>query len=235
MAKKNTGKILVVEGERNLGQTLVECLGREGYDAAWARSKAEAEAEISSRRFDLALLDVGLPDGSGFDVASGLRKTQPGAAIVFLTAMGSPEQRVHGLELGAEDYIVKPFHLKELLLRIHNVMRRALTLSSAPDGIRLGRAVVNFSRYEAVVDGEVTSLTQKETALLKLLVDRRGHVVSRDEILNFVWSEDEFPSSRTIDNFILRLRRLIEEKPDEPELIRSVRGVGYQLAPEEIE
>ncbi len=233
MVKKNAGKILVVEDERNLGQTLVECLEKEGYEAAWARSKAEADAEISSRRFDLALLDVGLPDGSGFDVASGLRKTQPSAAIVFLTAMGAPEQRVHGLELGAEDYIVKPFHLKELLLRIHNVMRRALTLSSAQDGVKLGRAVVNFSRYEAVVAGAVTPLTQKETALLKLLVDRRGHVVSRDEILNFVWSEDEFPSSRTIDNFILRLRRLIERKPDEPELIRSVRGVGYQLAPEE--
>lgn len=233
MVKKSSGKILVVEDERNLGQTLVECLEREGYEAAWARSKAEAEAEISSRRFDLALLDVGLPDGSGFDVAAGLRKMQPGASIVFLTAMGAPEQRVHGLELGAEDYIVKPFHLKELLLRIHNVMRRALTLGAAQDGVKLGRAVINFSRYEAVVEGEATPLTQKETALLKLLVDRRGHVVSRDEILNFVWSEDEFPSSRTIDNFILRLRRLIERKPDEPELIRSVRGVGYQLAPEE--
>lgn len=232
MPKRGSGKILVVEDERNVGSTLVECLGREGYEVSWAKNLEEARMEIAGRKVDLAMLDIGLPDGSGFAVAAELRKTQPSAAMIFLTAFGAPEERVHGLELGAQDYIVKPFHLKELLLRIHNVMRRATSLSQAQSDVKVGRAVIHFSRYEAVVDGNTILMTQKECALLKLLVDRKGMVVSRDEILNYVWSEDEYPSSRTIDNFIMRLRRLIEVDPENPQLIRSIRGVGYQLIEE---
>jgi DNA-binding response OmpR family regulator len=189
--------------------------------------------EIRARKFDLALMDVGLPDGSGFDVAARLRKARPGTAIIFLTAMGTPEDRVKGLELGAEDYVVKPFHLKELLLRVKNGLKRAMYLSSGvgenSQAIQIGRAQVHFGKFEAIVDGQAHPLTHKECALLRLLYDRRGNVVSRDEILNHVWSEDEFPTSRTIDNFVMRLRRMIENDPENPQIIRSVRGVGYQL------
>jgi two-component system alkaline phosphatase synthesis response regulator PhoP len=126
--------------------------------------------------------------------------------------------------------VVKPFHLKELLLRVKNGLRRAHYLAGGDDGeLVLGRATIRFARFEAERDGEVFPLTHKESALLRLLVDRRGNVVSRDEILNHVWSEDEFPTPRTIDNFIMRLRRLIEVDPENPQVIRSVRGVGYQL------
>ncbi len=228
-------RLLVVEDEKNVGLTLVERLRKQGFEVAWAMSAEEAKLEINQRKFDLALMDVGLPDGSGFEVAAHFRKLQPAAAIIFLTAFGSAEDRVRGLELGAEDYVVKPFHFKELLLRVQNGLKRAKYLAggavaqSAADSIQLGRATIHFSRFEAELDGGVQSLTHKEVALLRLLVDRRGKVVSRDEILNHVWSENEFPTSRTIDNFIMRLRRLIESDAENPQIIKSIRGVGYQL------
>jgi two-component system alkaline phosphatase synthesis response regulator PhoP len=230
--------ILVVEDEKNVGSTLVERLIREGFDVAWAKTREEALVEASGRRFDLALLDVGLPDGTGFEVAENIRKRNPSTALIFLTAFGNPEDRIKGLELGAEDYVVKPFHLKELLLRIQNGLKRARYLSSTPDGVVIGQAKIFFSRFEAELratrasPAEIVSLTHKECALLKLLVERRGQAVSRDEILNEVWSQDEFPTSRTVDNFILRLRRLIENDPENPQIIKSVRGIGYLLSQE---
>jgi two-component system alkaline phosphatase synthesis response regulator PhoP len=234
MVERPPSRILLLEDERNVGSTLVERLRKEGFDVAWTTSVGEARAEVSSpQRFDLALLDVGLPDGSGFDVAELLRKSQPWVAIIFLTAFGAPEDRVRGLELGAEDYVVKPFHLKELLLRVRNGLKRAMYLSAdagdVEGGVEVGKAKILFSRFEANVDGVVQTLTHKETALIKLLVERRGKVVSRDEILDHVWSVDEFPTSRTVDNFIMRIRRLVEVDPENPQVIRSIRGVGYQL------
>ena len=230
--KRLSSRILVVEDERNVGATLVERLQKE-FDVVWATTVDEAKSEVAVRKFDLAILDVGLPDGTGFDVAQTIRKGQPATAILFLTAFGNPEDRVKGLELGAEDYVVKPFHLKELLLRIRNSLKRAKYLSGSSeegnDTVTIGAAEIDFLKFEAQVEGRTHSLTHKELALLKLLYDRRGKVVSRDEILNHVWSEDEFPTPRTIDNFILRLRRLIERDPENPTVIRSVRGVGYQL------
>lgn len=223
--------ILIVEDEKNVGSTLTERLRKEGYAVAWAPTAEEAVLEIERQRFDLALLDVGLPDGSGFEVAQRLRERQRHTAIIFLTAFGTPEDRVRGLELGAEDYVVKPFHLKELMLRIQNGLKRSRYLQSETDqdGAKVGKARVSFSRFELEVDGQIHSLTHKECALLRLLVERRGKVVSRDEILNEVWSAEEYPSPRTVDNFVMRLRRLVEEDPENPSAIRSVRGVGYQL------
>lgn len=222
-------RILLVEDERNVGSTLHEYLGQQGYEVEWVTTAAEARDHIQVRKFDLVLLDVGLPDGSGFDVASDARKARSAAAIIFLTAFGEPESRVQGLELGAEDYIVKPFHLKELLLRIQNGLKRRKYFQSVEGKITIGKAAVDFSNFTIESDGEINELTQKECALLKLLVERKGSVVSRDEILNQVWSENAFPSARTIDNFMVRLRRWIEEDPEDPKYIRSVRGVGYSL------
>lgn len=224
-------RILVVEDERNVGLTLVERLRKEGMDVAWARSGNEAQAEIAQGSFDLALMDIGLPDTTGFEIAAQLRRLHPSTAIIFLTAFGNPEDRIRGLELGAEDYVVKPFHFRELLLRIQNGLKRARSLTGGSSNVKIGRAVVDFSRFEANLDGKSQSLTHKETALLRMLVDRSGKVVSRDEILNHVWSEDEFPTSRTVDNFIMRLRRMVETNPEQPQVIKSVRGVGYLYEP----
>jgi len=228
-------RILVVEDEINVGRTLSERLAAEKYHVVWARSATEALSQEEQTPFDLALLDVGLPDGSGFQLAGALRRRHPQTAIVFLTAFGTPEDRVRGLELGAEDYVVKPFNFKELNLRLQNALRRATLLANAEarfeKPLQVGRARIDLKRMEARVDGETLSLTHKECAVLTLLLEKEGAVLARDEILDRAWAEDEFPTPRTVDNFILRLRKLIEHNPAEPTAIKSIRGVGYQLDP----
>ncbi len=239
MGNTRADQILLVEDEANLGSTLVERLTQEGYEVVWSKTAGEARNAILSSRFDLALMDIGLPDGNGFEVAELLRKQDPKTSIVFLTAYGNPEDRIRGLELGAEDYVVKPYHFRELLLRLKNGLKRARFASSAllhgtdsDGGVQIGRARVFFLKFELVIDNVKTPLSHKECALLRLLHERRGQVVSRDEILNKIWSEDEFPTTRTVDNFILRLRKLVEPNPEDNFMIRSIRGVGYQLAEE---
>jgi two-component system alkaline phosphatase synthesis response regulator PhoP len=206
----------------------------EGYTVTRADSLASGRAALrTASDLALALLDVGLPDGSGFDFARQLREVRPQAAIIFLSAHGGPEDRIRGLELGADDYRPKPFHFRELVLRIQNCLKRAQELAQVPGGIqgqvRIGRATVDFERFIATVDGVQQSLTHKECAVLRLLAERAGNAVSRDEILDRAWSVDEFPTSRTVDNFIVRLRKLVEVDAADPRVIRSIRGVGYLL------
>lgn len=226
-------QLLVVEDDRNVGATLAERLHDAGYRVTLAESAARARQAWRAQAPQLALLDVGLPDGNGFDLATELRAAVPQSAIIFLTAHGNPEERVRGLELGADDYLTKPFHFRELLLRIHNCLKRAQDLAELPGEmrgvVRIGRARVDFERFSAEADGVTQALTHKECAVLRLLASRVGKAVSRDEILDKAWSADEFPTSRTVDNFIVRLRRLVEPNADEPQLIRSIRGVGYLL------
>ena len=228
-------RILLLEDELNLGSTLFERLGIEGFEPVWAKTLSEARTALKPGGFDLALLDVNLPDGSGFDIAKAIRVEHPRTAMVFLTAAGSPDDRVHGLELGAEDYIVKPFNTKELLLRIRNVLKRSRFVNEGKTQetrTRIGRAEVSFREYQLEISGTRHTLSHKECTLLKLLYEKRGQVVSRDEILDLVWSEDEYPTPRTIDNFILKLRKFIEPDPENPSVIRSIRGVGYLLEKE---
>ena len=226
-------RLLVVEDERNVAETLIERLGAAGFEVARANSIASARRAIGESSFQLALLDVGLPDGNGFELARVLRERAPATAIVFLTAHANAEDRIRGLELGADDYIGKPFHFRELLLRIQNCLKRAQDLAQVPGEmrgqVRIGRALVDFERFLATVDGTSQALTHKECAVLRLLAERAGRAVSRDEILDRAWSPDEFPTSRTVDNFIVRLRKLIEEDAADPRVIRSIRGVGYLL------
>lgn len=225
-------KVLLLEDEVNVGSTLRDRLELESFKITWALNVKDANKSLSCETFTLAILDVQLPDGSGFDVARTLRSQHPETAIIFLTAANSPEDRIHGLELGAEDYIPKPFHTRELLLRIQNVLKRAQFVQNTPkneNAVIIGKAEIRFSQYELISDGEKHHLSHKECALLKLLYEKRGQVVSRDDILNMIWSEDEYPTPRTIDNFILRLRKLVEPDIHVPSIIRSVRGVGYLM------
>jgi DNA-binding response OmpR family regulator len=225
--------LLLLEDERNVAETLIERLKSAGFAVTRADSLASARRAIGETNFQLALLDVGLPDGSGFDLARQLRARTPATAIVFLTAHANAEDRIRGLELGADDYVAKPFHFRELLLRIQNCLKRAQDLVHVPGAMRgqvhIGRALVDFERFVATVDGETQTLTHKECAVLRLLAERIGKAVSRDEILDRAWSADEFPTSRTVDNFIVRLRKLVEVDAADPRVIRSIRGVGYLL------
>jgi two-component system alkaline phosphatase synthesis response regulator PhoP len=226
-------RILVVEDERNVAETLTERLGAAGYSVTRADSVGSARRAMSAGNWALALLDVGLPDGSGFELVRALREQSPATAIIFLTAHANPDDRIRGLELGADDYVAKPFHFRELLLRVQNCLKRAQDLAAVPGDmrgqVRIGRAMVDFERFSATVNGESQALTHKECAVLRLLAERVGKAVSRDEILDRAWSADEFPTSRTVDNFIVRLRKLIEVDPADPRIIRSIRGVGYLL------
>lgn len=226
-------QLLVVEDDRNVGATLVERLCAAGYRVTLAESAERARQAWRAQPPQLVLLDVGLPDGNGFELAVELRAAVPQSALIFLTAHGNPDDRVRGLELGADDYLTKPFHFRELLLRIQNCLKRAQDLAELPGEmrgvVRIGRARVDFERFSAEADGTTHALTHKECAVLRLLASRVGKAVSRDEILDRAWSADEFPTSRTVDNFIVRLRRLVEPDVDEPRVIRSIRGVGYLL------
>jgi len=229
----SAAQLLVVEDDKNVGETLAERLQAAGYRVTLASSATRARQAWSAQAPQLVLLDVGLPDGNGFELAAELRTAVPQSAIVFLTAHGNPEERVRGLELGADDYLTKPFHFRELLLRIQNCLKRAQDLVELPGEmrgvVRIGRARVDFERFSAEVDGESHALTHKECAVLRLLASRVGKAVSRDEILDKAWSADEFPTSRTVDNFIVRLRKLVEPDANEPRVIRSIRGLGYLL------
>ena len=228
--------LLLVEDDPNVARTLAERLGSEGFEVTHAGSVAAAKLAVAQRRFVAAILDVGLPDGNGFDVARHLREASPQTALLFLTAYGTPEDRIHGLELGADDYMTKPFAFRELLLRVQNMLKRArdISQSGAPAGpVRIGIASVDFARFTAHSGGTLHRLTHKECAVLQLLLEKAGKAVSRDEILGRAWAPDEFPTERTVDNFILRLRRLVEQDPANPRTIRSIRGVGYQLENEQ--
>jgi two-component system alkaline phosphatase synthesis response regulator PhoP len=228
-----SARLLLLEDERNVAETLSERLQSAGFTVTRAESLASARRVIGESSFQLAILDVGLPDGSGFDLARQLRARAPATAILFLTAHSNAEDRIRGLELGADDYVAKPFNFRELLLRIQNCLKRAQDLARVPGEmrgqVRIGRALVDFERFIATVDGETQSLTHKECAVLRLLAERAGKAVSRDEILDRAWSEEEFPTSRTVYNFIVRLRKLVEVDAADPRVIRSIRGVGYLL------
>jgi DNA-binding response OmpR family regulator len=224
--------LLLVEDDANVAGTLLSRLAGEGFAVTHAASVKAAREALQQKHFAAAVLDVGLPDGDGFEVGRHLREVSPATVMLFLTAWGSPEDRIRGLELGADDYMTKPFAFRELVLRIHNMLKRAGDLSSASGSkgpVRIGIAQVDFDRFTAESAGTLHRLTHKECAVLKLLLDHAGRAVSRDEILSRAWAQDEFPTERTVDNFILRLRKLVERDPANPVTIRSIRGVGYQL------
>lgn len=224
--------LLLVEDDRTLAETLSERLAKEGYEVTWMDRIDGATSAVSQTRFDLMILDVGLPDGNGFEFARKVRARVPGelnreTPFVFLTAMNSAEYRLEGYELGAEEYIPKPFHLRELLLRVKHVLDN----HSSPELLDLGDRAVFWDALE-VRDGATAASTvldrlqPRDAQLLRLLVARSPAVVSRDEILNEIWGEENFPSSRTVDNAIVRLRQSLGDA--HAQRIRSVRGVGYQ-------
>ncbi len=216
-------RILLVEDDTSLGATLQERLVREGYEVLWAQSAKQAQELFESSMFDLGILDVGLPDHSGFELATWL-KQRSSMPFIFMTAMSTAEYRLQGFEIGAEEYIPKPFHLKEILMRVKHVLEQHPVKRFAT----LGDSKVDFASLNvARADGSEVRMAARDAQILKLLSDRAPEVVSREEILNRFWGEDKFPSERTVDNCILRLRQAIADEGGE--VIRSVRGVGYQL------
>lgn len=219
-------KILIVEDDKTLGDVLKRELSKE-YEVSLGRTQKEALNLIKENRFDLLILDIGLPDGSGFEIAesfTGPVKPQ----FLFLTAQNEPEIRLRGFEVGAEDFIPKPFHLKEVLLRVKHVLE---THVSNPL-IELSECSINLHSFSIHwPNGKIEYPPVKDMMILKILVERSPVAVSRDEIINAVWGEDKEVSHRSIDNAIVRLRQVLNDKNEE--WIKSVRGIGYQwLQPE---
>ncbi|RYZ85255.1 MAG: response regulator transcription factor [Proteobacteria bacterium] len=215
--------LLLVEDDSSLGETLRERLSKD-YEVRWVQTVQSAKEFLSSHpNVDLVILDIGLPDGNGFDVAEFIEAQNMHPLFIFLTAQADAEARLRGFELGAEEFIPKPFHLKELLLRVKHV----LDLHAPQTEITIEGTTINFSTMSVKkVTGQIEYPPTTDLKILQFLIEKAPRVVSRDEIINEVWGVDKNPSHRTIDNTIVRLRQMIGEKGES--CIRSVRGIGYQ-------
>jgi two-component system, OmpR family, alkaline phosphatase synthesis response regulator PhoP len=229
----NQKNILLVEDEEHLLKIISLNLELEGYSVTPATNGIEALKEFRKQNFDLILLDVMLPEMNGFDVCEQIRKENSKIPVLFLTAKGSSEDRIQGLKLGADDYLTKPFNLEELLLRVQILLRRSNPTVAEEKTIinySFGGNEINFITYNIIgVNGQKIEITKREIALLKLLIERKGEVVSREEILDAVWGKEVFPSSRTIDNYILAFRKYFEKNQKDPVHFHSIRGVGYKF------
>ncbi len=224
-------RILLVEDEESIRDVVRLNLELEGYEVVSTGNGKKALEYTRNQHFDLLLLDVMLPDLDGFTITEQVRLTNAEVPILMLTAKDMAQDRVTGLKKGADDYLTKPFNLEELLLRVSNLLRRSQRVKGeALDLYEFGRNQVNFNTFEAKTwRGDDLMLTKKEAMLLKLLVERKNEVVSRNQILQAVWGYDVFPSTRTIDNFILAFRKYFEEDPKTPRYFHSIRGVGYKF------
>lgn len=223
-------RILLVEDEESLRETLKLNLELENYEVVASANGKDALKRFKEQHFDLLVLDVMLPEVDGFQIAEQVRLTNTDVPIIMLTAKDTSADRITGLKKGADDYLTKPFVLEELLLRVQKLIQRtSKSPENTPDIYEFDGNRVNFATYEAEgVNGNV-HLTKKEAMLLKLLIDRKNEVVSRQQILQSVWGYDVYPSTRTIDNFILSFRKYFERDPHEPKHFLSIRGVGYKF------
>ena len=227
-------RLLVVEDEAHLAEVISDNLALEGYEVAVIGDGALALEAIRREPPALVLLDVMLPGMDGFEICDRLRRERNDVPILFLTAKSSSDDRVHGLELGGDDYLGKPFELRELLLRVRAILKRTHWFDAAKQDqqtLVLGEARIDFKTYTAQVGDKQHELSTKEAMILRALADRPGEVVTRAQILDRVWGYDAFPTTRTVDNFIVRLRRVLEPDPQNPRYIHTVRGTGYRLTP----
>jgi two-component system alkaline phosphatase synthesis response regulator PhoP len=226
--------VLLVEDEENLHETLKMNLELEGYDVTSAYDGAAAMQAVQNEYFDLLILDVMIPQLDGFSVTQNIRLTNNDVPILILSAKNTSADRVEGLKKGADDYMVKPFNLEELLLRVRKLIAKNKKLqdrSTIDDTYSFGGHVVNFKAQEAVtINGERIELSKKEAMLLKLLIENKNEVVPREKILQSVWGYNVYPTTRTIDNFILNFRKYFEEDSRNPKHFHSVRGVGYKYS-----
>ncbi len=226
--------ILLVEDEENMHETLKLNLELEGYDVTSAYDGAAAMKAVDNEYFDLIIMDIMLPEIDGINVTQNIRLTNTEVPILILSAKNNSEDKVLGLKKGADDYLTKPFHLEELLLRVQKLILKNKKLqdrSSVGETYSFGGHTINFKAQEATTaKGAIIQLSKKEIMLLKLLIENKNEVVPREKILQSVWGYNVYPTTRTIDNFILNFRKYFEADSRTPKYFHSVRGVGYKYA-----
>lgn len=223
-------KILIVEDEPNMRLGLKDNLEFEGFDAEIAEDGKDGLTKILENNYDLVIMDVMMPNMSGFDVCRNVRKSGVTTPIILLTAKGEEIDKVLGLELGADDYVTKPFSLRELLARVKAILRRSENFSLQENKlVRIGKIEVDFNGYKAISNKKDIQMSHKEFEILHYLWKKRNTTVSRDDLLTEIWGYDETPTTRTVDNFILKLRQKIEFDPNHPKIILTVHGVGYKM------
>ena len=229
-------RILLVEDELNLARGIRENLEAEGYSVEVIGDGRAALDRIRRQEYGLVILDVMLPGMDGFTVCETARREGRDTPVLFLTAKGGAGDRIRGLEVGGDDYLPKPFQLREMLLRVAAILRRRSrydAMTALEPVVKFGGNEFDFRSFRGRSwDGDDQILTQKEAMILKVLVEREGEVVWRDEILDKVWGDDVLPSTRTIDNFIVRLRKRFEPDPEQPRFFHTVRGIGYRFTSE---
>ena len=231
-------RVLVVEDDPHLAAGVMENLRAEGYEVAQVGDGRAALEWLRAGSCALIVLDVMLPELDGLAVCRTLRDEGNNTPVLFLTARGDPADRVRGLEAGGDDYLAKPFHLKEFLLRVRAILKRwdwyrSASATAATAMLRFGGNEVDFRAFRARAwNGEAQELTEKEAMILKVLAEHAGEIVSREDLLEKVWGYDVFPSTRTVDNFILRLRKRFEHDPARPRHFLTVWGVGYRFLAE---
>jgi two-component system, OmpR family, alkaline phosphatase synthesis response regulator PhoP len=237
-ASESVSRVLVVEDDPHLAAGVMENLRAEGYEVAAAGDGGEALAWLRQNRCALVVLDVMLPGVDGLTVCRSMRDEGNSTPVLFLTARGDPVDRVRGLEAGGDDYLAKPFHLQEFLLRVRAILRRwdwyrSASATAATAILHFGGNEVDFRAFRGRAwNGEAQELTEKEAMILKVLAEHAGEIVSREDLLERVWGYDVFPSTRTVDNFILRLRKRFEKDPTNPRHFLTVWGVGYRFLAE---
>ena len=233
MMNPTKASILLVEDEENLLEALKLNLELEGYEVTCANNGAIALKKVEEEYYDLILLDIMLPEVDGFDVCETIRLNNIDTPILMLSARSGSADRVAGLKRGADDYLTKPFNLEELLLRVDKLIeknRRFQEKTTLGEQYTFGDNSIDFKAQTATNQkGDLISLSKKEIMLLKLMIEYRNEVVSREKILQSVWGYQVFPTTRTIDNFILNFRKYFETDPREPQHFLSIRGVGYKF------
>lgn len=222
------GHILLIEDNDLLGASLIDNLQMENFTVDWVQDGETGLKAAMKGVHDLIILDLTLPKLDGFEILSTVRQSHT-TPVLILSAKGTVQDKIQGLELKADDYLTKPFHFKELLLRIQSVLRRSQPKQKEIKKITIGNATFDFDAQQVSAQGQLERLTDKETRILKLLLTYTNQVVAREKILDLVWGYNNYPSTRTIDNMIVKFRKWIEVDPTNPVIITSHRGIGYSL------
>lgn len=227
------GKVLVIEDEELVGTMVRINLEGAGFEITWLKNGQEALRTVRHDNFDLILLDISLPGMSGLEFLKEIRRREITTPVMMLTARGEVQTKVEAFAIGADDYLPKPFDVAELIARVQALVRRSQGEREIPSDqiVRLGKYQINLATREAISNVGPIVLSEKEAALVRVLVRARGQALARADILDEVWGMDAYPTERTVDNFIVRLRKLFEPDPENPKHFLTVRGTGYRFNP----